>query len=297
MLLSELYINESKMIKDGEFDILAQCVINSDKKVLTFFEDNKYYDIIMNNPSISCIICKPEDSNLFIDHSMGIIVSKQPRLTFFKIHNILSQHKKFILSDKNNNIGLNCHISSHAHIAEKNVSIGNNTIIEENVCIKEHVTIGDNVIIRSGSIIGGQGFEFKKNYKDDILRVEHSGQVIIRDNVEIKELCTIHKAVFYWDSTIIGDFTKIDAHTHIGHAGQIGNRVMIGSHCNISGNVIIEDDVYIGPGVTLSNRIIISKNARVNIGSVVNRDVQMDTSVTGNFAIDHDKFIMDLKNK
>ena len=42
--------------------------------------------------------------------------------------------------------------------------------------------------------------------------------------------------------------------------------------------------------------IDIGKGARVNIGSVATRDVEPGKAVTGNFAIDHDRFISNLKS-
>jgi UDP-3-O-[3-hydroxymyristoyl] glucosamine N-acyltransferase len=45
----------------------------------------------------------------------------------------------------------------------------------------------------------------------------------------------------------------------------------------------------------LTNGIRIGKNARVNIGSVVIKDVEENQSVYGNYAIEYSKFIENLK--
>ena len=73
-------------------------------------------------------------------------------------------------------------------ILTNGVVIGDNVIIEEFVSIKEDVVIGNNCIIRSGSVIGGQGYEFKRYGKNNILTVEHIGKTIVNDFVEIKEI-------------------------------------------------------------------------------------------------------------
>lgn len=191
-------------------------------------------------------------------------------------------------------------ISNSAKIAETallkgdNIYIGKNVIIEDYVIINNNTYIGDNSIIRSGVKIGGDGFEFKKA-DEEILRVNHYGGVIINSNVEIKENCTIHKAVFNWDNTEIDNHTKIDAMTHIAHGVKIEKRVLIGSKCNIAGNCVIQKDAYIGPGVTITNRVNVGRNTKVSIGSVVTKDVADNIQVSGNFAIDHEKYIKHIK--
>ena len=297
MFLSEIKLNNAEVVKDGCFDVLAQSIVRLNRRILTFFDDLKYKDSILNNPSIHCVICKPEHINLFNNSNVGLMISDQPRLVFFELHNMLSNNEKFRIPDTINSIGQKCKISPYANLANKNIIIGDNVIIEDYVSIREHVIIGNNSIIRTGCCLGGQGYEFKRNNYENILTVNHAGNVIIKDNVELKEYCTVHKAVFSWDSTIIGEYSKIDAHVHIAHASKIGDRVMIGSHASISGNVNINQNVYIGPGAIISNRVVIGTGAKITIGSVVTKDVIENEIVTGNFAIEHNKFIMDLKKK
>jgi len=295
MWLSEISGIETILGRDGEFEILAPCTTQTDKKILTFFETPKYLNNINSNTNISCVICKSEHMCLFENESIGILCAEQPKLLFFKLHNELV--KKDATSERMTIIGENCRISNLANIAATNVVIGHDVVIEEFVSIKENVSIGNNCIIRAGSIIGGQGFEFKRNGYVDILSVIHVGTTIIENDVEIKELCSIHQAVFSMDCTRIGEFSKIDANSHIGHATKLGKRVLIGSHGNLAGNVCVEDDVYIGPNVTISNRLLIGKRSRISLGSVVTKNVTDDITVTGNFAIDHTIFIKDLKER
>ena len=133
--------------------------------------------------------------------------------------------------------------------------IGNNVVIEEFVSIKENTIIGDNCVIRAGSIIGGEGFEHKRN-GEDVLSVKHLGGVIIEDNVEFQQGNFVDKAIYPWDDTIIGENSKTDNNVHIAHADKIGKRVFIAASTCIAGRVEIGNDVWIGPGVTVTNGII-----------------------------------------
>lgn len=295
MRLSEMYQADARLVKDGEFDLLAQCTANIEGRLFTFLDDKSFLEAILKSKNISCVICREEDVWLFENLPFGILCSEHPKVTFFEIHNRLVREEKSGKSLNKTRIGTDCVISARASIAPYGVIIGDNVTIEENVIIRENVEIGDNCIIRAGTVVGGQGFEFKRVDKHSILRVEHVGKVVIGNNVEIKELCSVHAAVFGWDCTRIEEYSKLDAHTHVAHGTKIGKRVLIGSHVNLAGNVNIEDDVYIGPGVTISNRLNIGRGSKVSIGSVVTKDVKENTVVTGNFAIDHDKFIRNLK--
>lgn len=58
---------------------------------------------------------------------------------------------------------------------------------------------------------------------------------------------------------------------------------------------MIGDNVWIGPGVTITNGIEVGNKASISIGSVVTKSVNDGSTVTGNFAIDHSKFIEHMK--
>ncbi len=279
------------MISNGNFEYLGHANLGHKKNLLTFCDDIKYLPVILKNKCVSSLITFPEHIDSFRDKNIGLISSKSPRLDFFKVHNNLEiKNKNF-----STKIGKNTSFSNTCIISKNNVSIGKNCFIEDNVIIHSNVKIGNNVIIRAGSILGGQGYQFWK-YDNNILSVKHFGKVEINDNVEIKEFCTIHSALFNWDKTSVGLNTKIDAHSHIGHANKIGNNVYICSHANLSGNSIIENNCYIGPGVNIPNRIKIGEGSKLTVGSTITKDVKAFEVVSGNFAINHKKFISHIKN-
>lgn len=293
MLLSDIY-NEN-VIMDGDFDVLGLLDSKTDKQVLTFLEQEKYLDKIKIHKNVSCLITTKDIAEKYLsNYQIGVYICEDPRIEFFKLHNRLSFEQNYKRKRYITEIGENCTISPLTYIAKENVIIGNNVIIEEFVSIKENTVIKDNCVIRSGTVIGGTGFEFKKN-GSETFGVQHCGGVILNENVEIQHNCCIDKAVYSWDDTVIGKYTKLDNLVHIGHAAKIGDNVLFPAGTTVSGRVEIEDNVWIGVGSVLSNGIHFGENSRCNIGSVVTKDVPENGSVTGNFAIDHTKFIENLK--
>ncbi|MEG1408161.1 MAG: UDP-3-O-(3-hydroxymyristoyl)glucosamine N-acyltransferase, partial [Ruthenibacterium sp.] len=90
--------------------------------------------------------------------------------------------------------------------------------------------------------------------------------------------------------------TKLDNFVHIGHAAKIEKNVLIAAHACIGGRTVIMPNAWIGIGAIVRNGIRIGCGARVNMGAVVTKSVSDGQSVTGNFAIDHQKFMSNLKN-
>lgn len=289
-------VNGLEVYRDGEFEVLglSNSEINSD--ILTFAEDPKFFNEIIGNPNITSIITKREYVEYFVNSIQGIAFSTKPRLSFFNLHNSLASNEKYASPTKQTVIGDNCHISSLCYIDPQNVVIGNNVTVEEFVSIRGHCRIGDNTVIRSGCQIGGEGFEFKQN-GDSFYNVKHCGSVIIGDNVILWPNVTIHKAVYPWDSTYIGSNTNINSQVHIDHGAKIGRRSEICAGAIISGRCKLGNFSFVGPGAILSNRVSIGTNSRASIGSVVTKNVENEKTVTGNFAIDHKKFIERLRKE
>lgn len=281
-----------KLIKDSEFSTLALMKEKLSQKTLTFIEKEEYIEHL--SEAVSCVIV---NSNIAkkVPNQYGVLVSDRPRITFFLIHNYLSDNNSdYYRTNNSTSIGANCKISRTSVIYD-NVLIGNNVTIEDFVIIYPNTVIGDNSIIRSGSIVGGVGFEFKINGKEEIIPVTHSGGVLISNNVEIQHNSCVDRAIYPWDNTVLNEHVKIDNLVHIAHGAKIGKRTLIAASAMIAGRTIIGDDCWVGPGVSVSNGLVIGDNARLTIGSVVTKDVHTDQVVTGNFAIEHSKFMNFIK--
>lgn len=292
-ILDEMKI-ECRCINEQEFDSLGLAGYNDKKNVCTFMTNIQYIQELSD--SVVMTITNEETAQKLIrtGYDQGICVVADPRVTFFSMHNFLTNDEKYLREKAPTIIGKNCRIHSFSCISENNVVIGDNVIIEEFCSIKENTVIGDNSIIRAGSIIGSEGFEFKER-GETLFRVNHVGGVIIGANVEIQSNCCIDKAIYPWDNTVIGDYSKLDNLIHVGHGVKIGKRTMIVTHSAIGGRTQIGDDCWLGIGAVVRNGLKIGDNARANMGAVVTKSIPENAAVTGNFAIAHDKFISNIK--
>lgn len=289
-----------KVMRNGAFEVLGDVRKKNAKSALGYAMSQNFLIAACKNPDIACIICQEslaEDVQL-LESGKGIAVYEHPKAAFILLHNYLVQNsREYNFERYDTKIGTGCKIHPTASIAGKGVTIGNNVTIEEFAAVREGCQIGDNAIIRSGAVIGADNYNICWEHNGHMLKMKEAGQTFLASNVEIGCHAVIAKATFPHERTVIGENTCIDSLAMISHACQIGRNCLIASHSNICGYVIIEDGVRIDPGAVVKHSITVGKNAAVSLGAVVVRNVPRGTTVTGNFAIEHSKFLADHLNK
>jgi UDP-3-O-[3-hydroxymyristoyl] glucosamine N-acyltransferase len=272
------------------FDYLD--LINSTKdNVLTFVDQEQFLGNLKSNKGISGVFVNAQLAGKIKSKNIQTIICDDARYCFYTLFNYLAErrYKKFV-----SRIDKSAKIDKRAVISGNNVVIGKNVTIEPNVIIYPDVYLGDNCIVRAGCALGCDVYEFKKT-KYGILSVIHDGKLIIKDNVYIGNNCTIYKG-FSFKDTIIGEYTKIDNLVEIAHSVHIGKECFIIGHSMICGSVTMGDNVWVGANATISNQIVIESGSQISIGSIVTKNVSKNKRVSGNFAIDHKKFIKFIKS-
>lgn len=286
---------ELEVFSDAEFNLLGMATSSyTNEKVLSFLSDEKYLQSIIDNKNIVAIVCTRETlDRVNLSSKLGVVLSNNPRMDFFKLHNLLVD-KDFYWKKFENEISNKSIISKDAIISDHSIKIGSNCIIEPGVVILPGSIIGNDVIIRSGSHIGTNGFQFINDGKS-VFSVKTGGRAIIKDRVEVQHNCCVDRGVLGGD-TIIESDVKLDNFVHIAHDNYIGERTFITAGVKLAGRVTIGIDCWIGVNATVSNGIMIGDNSKVTLGAVVTQNVESNTTVTGNFAIDHKKFIEFIKS-
>ena len=264
---------------------------------LSFFDSINYKDDAKKTKALFCITTVkletylPEKCEKIIVknvlYELAKVTSKfypkanidYPDLSLKKPEKKKFQAVKFgnnVLIGKNVKIGKNSVIGNNT-IIESNVKIGQNCIIGSQIIIK-NTLIGDNVIIQDGCKIGSKGFGFipikKNNFK-----FPHIGKVIIENNVEIANSCTIDRGSI--DDTIIGDNTYLDNQVHVAHNVKIGRNCMIAGQVGFAGSTVIGDNVSIGGQAGISGHLKIGDNVKIGGGSGVVKNINDNSIVMG----------------
>jgi len=151
------------------------------------------------------------------------------------------------------------------------VVIGANVEVRHHVVIAPRVQVGAGTLIKSHAVIGEEGFGIDKDENGNNVRLPHLGSVVLGDQVEVGNFTTVCSGTI--SPTRVGDFTKIDDHVHIAHNVQIGRNVIITACAEVSGSVIIEDEVWIGPNASVIQGLTLGARSLIGMGSVVVKSV------------------------
>lgn len=173
-----------------------------------------------------------------------------------------------------------CHIASGAAIGPR-TRVGANSVIGPGVQIGADCSIGANVTISfsllgnevnilAGARLGESGFGLLPG-PGGAEEIPHFGRVLIQDKVYIGANTCIDRGML--SDTVIGEGSKIDNMSHIGHNTQVGRHVVMAAYAGISGSVEIGDGVQMGGRVGVINHVKIGQGAQIAAGANVLSDV------------------------
>ncbi|MGQ9708277.1 MAG: UDP-3-O-(3-hydroxymyristoyl)glucosamine N-acyltransferase [bacterium] len=162
---------------------------------------------------------------------------------------------------------------------DKEVVIDEGSFIGPQVCLLGKTIIGRHVRIGAGTVIGWEGFGYEK--KNGVYhRIEHTGTVVIGDDVEIGPLVCIARAK-PGRRTSIGKGSKIDALVHIAHNVTIGENCIITAQCGIAGSVLIGDRVILAGQSGVKDHIQIGSDSVIYAKSAVFRSIPANSHYWG----------------
>ncbi len=204
-------------------------------------------------------------------------------------------------------------------VIEDGVTVGKGSEIGHGVVICEGTFIGESVSINANSVIGRQpvsgAISTRKTRKEPPLRIG-DGVIIgacvvlyagteIADRAMIADLASVREGCTIGEDAIIGRSVTVEYET------VVGARAKIQTACYLTGNMVIEEDVFFGPEVsttndkymdrekiefkgphvkkgaaigsnaTLMSGVVIGENATVGAGAVVTKDVPDGETVIG----------------
>jgi UDP-3-O-[3-hydroxymyristoyl] glucosamine N-acyltransferase len=172
-------------------------------------------------------------------------------------------------------IGENCNVGKHVRI-HANVVIGNNcwlgddVVLHPNVVLYDNCALGDRVIIHANAILGADGFGYRFHNGKHV-KVPQLGNVVIGNDVEIGAGAAIDRGTF--QSTSIGDGTKIDNLVQIAHNCKIGKHNAIAAQVGIAGSCTTGTHVMIGGQAGIKDHIDIGDGALIGAKAGVIHDV------------------------
>ena len=142
-----------------------------------------------------------------------------------------------------------------------NVKIGSHCTIYPGVKIYPGMVIGNNVILHSSAVIGADGFGFAPLEDGTWKKIEHTGNVIIEDDVEIGANACVDKSQM--GSTIIRKGCKIDNLCDIAHNVEVGANTVMASQTGIAGSTKIGEHCIMAGQAGVAGHITLADNTTV----------------------------------
>ncbi len=192
-------------------------------------------------------------------------------------------------------IGKKCRIGDCTKIYD-NVTIGDGTVIGKQCIIYPGVhifpgmVIGDRVILHAGCIIGDDGFGNSLQPDGTWQKIEHLGNVIIGNDVEIGSNTTIDKAPM--ESTIIADGVRIDNLCQIAHNVVVGKNTAMAAQTGVAGSTKIGESCILAGQVGVTGHITVADHTTIGAKSAVIGNVRKGGQTWyGNPAILHRTYL------
>ena len=163
-------------------------------------------------------------------------------------------------------IGKDCRIGD-CTVIHDNVTIGAGTkigshcIIYPGVVIFPGMVIGDRVILHAGCTVGDDGFGNAPQPDGTWRKIEHLGNVIIGNDVEVGSNATIARAPI--ESTVIEDGARIDNLCIIGHNVVVGKNTVMAAQTGVAGSTKIGEGCIIGGQVGITGHVRIADHTTI----------------------------------
>lgn len=288
------------VVGDGSVEISgAATIARSQSGFLTFAQSQQHYDDFLASDASAVIVSE----KIELDQQRTAIVVTNPLSAFTQI---VSQFRPPV-ERKSVEISDSANISDSASIADgvcihpgavvmDGARIGSGTVILPNVTIMENCeigsncqifpgcvlyensVIGDRVILHANVVIGAFGFGYKSSKQGHELSAQ-LGNVIIENDVELGANTTIDRGTF--DSTIVGEGTKMDNQVMVGHNCKIGKHNLLCSQVGVAGSCTTGDFVVMGGQVGMGDHINIGDNVSVGAKSGLMQDVASNSRIQG----------------
>ena len=164
-------------------------------------------------------------------------------------------------------------ISEHVTIGD-DVRIGRDCLFHPGVRILDGTVIGDRVIVHPNAVIGSDGFGNAPQSDGSWKKIEHIGNVVIGNDVEIGACTTVDRAET--ESTVIGDGVKIDNLCQIAHNVVVGDHTVMAAQTGIAGSTKIGRYCTLGGQVGMVGHLTIADHTQVGAQGGVTHSIRKE---------------------
>jgi UDP-3-O-[3-hydroxymyristoyl] glucosamine N-acyltransferase len=298
-----------RLVGDGNVSIRsARTVGEAGPGDITFIENDRFAKLLRGSPASAAIVGPHFSTGRNeAEPSLAVIEVDDPMAAFLAVRKHLIGEQKarwtgihpqayvaptaqigadvaiypFVYVGDGASIGDGTTLHPGAVIGE-GCKLGRDCIIHANAVLYQNVALGDRVEIHAGSVLGGDGFGYRQ-VDGRHVKIPHSGRLEVENDVEVGANSTIDRATF--ETTRIGEGTKIDNLVMIGHNNQIGRHNLLCGQVGISGSCKTGDYVVIAGQAGIKDKTQIGNRVIIGAQAGVHRNISDGQNVLGSPAI------------
>jgi UDP-N-acetylglucosamine acyltransferase len=163
--------------------------------------------------------------------------------------------------------------------------VGPYAVIDADVVVGPQCEIGPHVYLTGLTRIGARnrfhaGCVVGDAPQDVKYKGEATGLRIGDDNV-LREHVTVHRSNTPAETTIIGNYNLLMAHSHTGHNSVVGNHVIVANGALLGGHAVVEDRAFISGNCMIHQFTRVGALALMQGGSAISKDLPPFTIARG----------------
>lgn len=174
-------------------------------------------------------------------------------------------------------IGPGVELHSHA-VVGRGCLIGRDSILYPRVVLYSGCVLGERCILHAGVVVGSDGFGYAL-HDDTHVKLEHGGNVVVEDDVEIGANSTVDRALL--GETRIGAGSKIDNLVQVAHNVRLGQSCLLISQSGIAGSSSLGDGVVLAGQSGVAGHLNLGDGVQVAAKSAVFKSVESGRTIAG----------------
>ena len=194
----------------------------------------------------------------------------------------------YVVIDADVEIGRDAVLLAHV-VIYRGAKIGDRFFAHANSVVREFCELGDDVRLQNGVVIGADGFGFARDGAKGWHKIVQSGITRLANRVEVQANSCVDRASL--GVTEVGEDTKIDNLTQIGHGSSVGKHTMLCSQVGLAGSTKVGDNVILAGKVGVAGHLTIGDGAVATALSGIPGDVPAGATVSGYPAIDNRQWL------
>ena len=158
-------------------------------------------------------------------------------------------------------------------VIEEGVHVGEGCLLASHVVLKRNTILGAGNRIEDGAVLGGR--------PQHLQAAERTGNLVVGDSNQIREMVTIHAALHEGESTRVGNQNMIMVAAHIGHDACVEDHTILTNNVLLGGHTHVGHHAYLAGASAAHQFCRIGCNAMVGGQAAIKRDVPPYVMVDG----------------